>query len=330
MLIQCQQAYPQHRRCHQPTHGDEQWCQWHKILHGFLDDYQKAGNWSAQGYMFGAGVFFTIVAASVWSFTTAPTPIWLPFICFALGWGMTLFAYGVIAPDYPLSRFAIWAKLVTSGMLLGISGGATGAICVTFWPQTALPILLALSNNGLWLTVGPTLLVGVVAFSTSRLLALFVRRIFFRKLPHLEQVLWFLAFGLLATVVQPVLDRFNPISLDAYNQFWQPVLGNNIWWPLAIAYLAAFTVCEVVNVQMRRRHLDSNGFQQTFLISYSVCTLPPTLAALASRYLLFWTGMYGVVPFVILTIVISIPLCVIGTRQVIRSAGASETTRAVW
>jgi hypothetical protein len=331
MRIQCQQTYPQYRRCYKPTHGDEQWCRWHKILHEFRDDDKKVGRWSAQDHMFSAGIYFTIGAACLRSFATVPNLIWLPFICFALGRGLMSFTHGVIAQDYPLSQFAFWAKLLTAAMIVGIAGGVTSALCVTIWPQTAQPVLLALNNNPLWLTFGPTLLVGILAFSTTSLLSSFLRLIFSRKIPHLEEVLWFLAFGLVATVIQPVLDRFNPISVGNSIQFWQPALGNNNWWPLAIAYFVAFIACEIINVQMRRRNLDADGFKKTFLISYSVCTLPPTLAMFASRYLLAWTGLIGAIPFVVLTISVSIPLCFIGTSWVIRSAAPSDTSqRAAW
>lgn len=329
--LHCQHNYLPNRRCPRLTYHNSQWCRWHKILHEFRDDNKRMGGWIAHSHMFGAGINFTLAITALWFFSRSADIIWIPLIFFTIGWGCMLFADGMIALDYPLSQFAAWAKLLMIGMILAIIGGMATIVYALLQPQAVLPIVSLLAGQSFsWLALyGPALLVLIVTLLMISPLRLLVGRILFFHPKYLSLVLWFLASGVVGLAFRPVLEKLNPFNLyspDAFNKFggmlfgnrfWEAVLGDNVWWPLGIAYFVGFNVCEFINLGIRRRQLDTVDFKRTVWPSYPVCGLTPLLTLFASRYLLSWIGITGAVPFVLLAVVLCIPLCIFGTRIVL-------------
>ena len=104
---------------------------------------------------------------------------------------------------------------------------------------------------------------------------------------------------------------------EGLKQFWSAGTGTLSSVPLLIALGVSFLICEVINAGMRRAMCDKRTFDVTVWLSYPVCIGPPFVGMLVSRYLLSWLDMAGPIYFIFLTTVITVPLCIVGTRWVI-------------
>lgn len=256
--LHCQHLYIAMRRCHHVVYQDSEWCRWHKILHEFRADNSRLGNWIAVTHMIGTGIDMSIAIVAFWFFTRTHNVIWLPLVSFSFGWACMLFADGIMAQDYPLSQFATWAKLLMVGMVLAIIGGVLTIAYAFTQPEAVLPLVtLLVGQNFPWLTVyGPTLLILFVAIATSMPVTLLVHRVMFLRAKYLSPALSFLVIAVVSLAVRQLLEKINPFHLyspDATIKYWEVLLGNNIWWPLAIAYFLAFSTCELINATIRSR-----------------------------------------------------------------------------
>ena len=107
---------------------------------------------------------------------------------------------------------------------------------------------------------------------------------------------------------------------QAGDPFWAAALGGDKWWPLLVAYFVAFNVAEVVNVRMRGAALDREAFKGTIGVSFPACVGPPVVAMIATRYLLVRTGYAGALPFIVLMVLLTVPLCALASRVIVARA----------
>ncbi len=104
---------------------------------------------------------------------------------------------------------------------------------------------------------------------------------------------------------------------EALMKFWSAGTGANVQLIFYIAIGVSFAVCEIINAGTRRRKCDTRNFNATVWISFPICIGSPLAGALAARFLLAWLNAAGPVMFIVITIVVSIPLCMLGTKWVI-------------
>jgi hypothetical protein len=320
MQLTCQKVYMNRVRCRAHTYGMGDLCRWHRIAHEFRSDLKDKPEWITGGLMFSVYPFLAMAAFGLWKFSRSPDAILLLFGLFTLGTALKHFADAVIARDYPLSQFAFWPRLLAFGMALEVASGLAGTGLVLVTREAALPLVRAISERPGWLTIGPSVVAAAAIVGTVSSLKMIRARILFRHSPTFNTMLDFLSFGAIILGFQPLMAKYAPVKPEAAKSFWAGALGGDRVWPLPVAYFIAFNVGEIINVRMRRVALDDEAFRKTIMISFPACTIPPVLAMLVTRYLLVWTGFPGPLPFIILTVAQSIPLCIMATRMIVDRA----------
>jgi hypothetical protein len=116
----------------------------------------------------------------------------------------------------------------------------------------------------------------------------------------------------------PVLFLTGCRNEEAQKLFWSAGTASDSKTVLYIALGVGFLVCELINVRMRKSVCDTRTFGATVWLSYPVCVGSPIAGMFVSRYVLVWFGMADPVYFIILSASIAIPLCILGTRLVVR------------
>ena len=317
MRVRCQQVYPGLRQCRRWSLSDSQWCRWHRILQEYRADW-KGSPERSRSLMFGAGTDLALGAVGIWMFLHRSEMVWLLLGLWALGWSAMLFSDSVIALDYPLSQFTIWPKALAGGMAAAALCGFGSAIYLAIVPRTAEPVLALISQKDGWLLYGPSLLIAVLAWASATPLKMFIHRVLFRNPPLFDGTVMLATMCLASAALHPLLQRVSPVDPHKSQEFWRTVLGQRSGWVLAIAYFVAFNACEIVNVRMRRRHGSQRVFEKTYEASLPVCMMPPMLAMVISRFVLLWLDVSSSVLFVILTLLLSLPVCILTTRWLIR------------
>jgi hypothetical protein len=104
---------------------------------------------------------------------------------------------------------------------------------------------------------------------------------------------------------------------EALKQFWSVGTGTQSQTPFYTALGISFLICEIINVRTRLAMRDKQIFDVTVWLSYPVCMGSPLVGMFVSRYLLSWLNMASPIYFTLLSTVISIPLCILGTRWII-------------
>ena len=86
----------------------------------------------------------------------------------------------------------------------------------------------------------------------------------------------------------------------------------------AVAFLIGFMLCEIVNGLLRERWCSRSTFAETVLVSFPICVVPPVAGVILGRLVLPTIGLAGDGALITTTILISVPLCVLGTSLVIQ------------
>lgn len=106
----------------------------------------------------------------------------------------------------------------------------------------------------------------------------------------------------------------------AKKEFWEPVVGSTgIWFKVILTFAVCFVIAEAINGIVRHRRCSLKLFQNTVWISFCICIIPSTFGGpLMSRYLLLWTGIFGLFFLILFSLFIVVPYCYWTTRWVIK------------
>ncbi len=310
----CQQSYPPNGRCTRPVYGGTNYCRWHTVLHQFRRDISQRP-WTYHSLMFGSGLSVA-AACYVGAFLPLESGLlrWFLVVGFLAG-GAKVFADAIIARDYPLSQFAFWAKLLAGGMLLEAVAELAAAALICLNPERARPLAAVFGEHPTWLSVGPSVLASALVVEAALMARMFVGRVLFLQPRLLGTILWYGALMMVLWAFDPFLRQLSPLKPEEREQFWAAAVGD-ARWPMAVAWFLAFNLCEMINVGMRRAALSPEAFKATVWESFPVCTGAPVLALFAGRYVLVWSGLHGAGYLIVVTLALSVPLCVWGTRWV--------------
>lgn len=331
----CQKTYLLDGRCKKPTLGDTEFCRWHRVINEFRSDLSRKPRLFSQFLIFGSFIFLRQAIASAAEFYASSEFIWLLTTVVLLGGGVKLWADGIIALDYPLSQFAVLAQLLAIGMILEVIGGIATGIYISVVPAAARPIIQALGSHPTWMKYGAAILAMIAIVIAAISVNMLLRRILFIRSPYLKGLVWTITILLVnvaaraalspATGQETLIPSIFSIDTPWAQEFWQPVLGENINIPLWSALIVGFTLCEIINAGIRLRQCTRAVFQATVWPSFPICCGSPFLGTLGSRYIMVWLGISGAVLFVLISVVASGAFCRVFTKWTI-TAYSSRTS----
>ncbi|MBX3064730.1 MAG: hypothetical protein KF726_17235 [Anaerolineae bacterium] len=316
-LLRCQILYPtNYARCPNPTYRILPICRWHRIMAEFRRDYQIAP-WAAHVMMYLAGSSFFAVIFCSYQFSVTVDGRWLLPIVASTGMTFATFADSVMARNYPLSQYALWAKMLSTGILLVAIGAAILAFYAVLAPDATRAFVQQLTTDERLIDWSPALIGIIGGFGFGIYGRMFLRRVLFIRNRFANWGVYGVQLGLIGAALQPLFMNLSPISPQNSPDFWTPILGDSNLLPIGIVWFIAFNICEIINVRARRAELTDAEFKRTFEISYGACILPAVLGLFAARYLMIWLTLSGVVILGAISIAIAIPLCMATTRWVI-------------
>lgn len=321
MRIRCQQVYLQGRQCPYRTDGQGMYCRWHRILHDFRRDLQKMP-WIAHFYMYGVYTSLAMLVFFQWKSLQVPHLIWLLLSVWSICWALILFSDAIIAKNFPLSQFAIWGKLLAYGLGGAILSGAVVIAYISADPSAAKPLLDLLADRISWLDSRVLVAVATVAIVPN--VKMLLERILFLRFKYTGTVLWLGSLWVATWALRPRILELVGHTPESSGNFWADVLGENYKWPLGIAYIVSFLLCEHLNVRMRVSRCDESTFKATVWPSFPVCAGTPLLALVFGRYALALTGWSSSTLFVVLAVGVSIPICLYGSSMIVRQAQPSR------
>lgn len=246
----------------------------------------------------------------VWSFVVHRDVIWLAVFTLAFGAGIRYFAESIIAPWQALSRLAIWSKLFATGVTLEVLGGIAFIVMVAQQHEVIQPVVRLFGSGSDWLVLGPPVVYLVIAFIVALSIDAFVRRILLYRTPSFASMIVMVAFLPLWNMFESGLRQHWLFGRWMSDQFWQEVIGGEVRVPLGLALLSGFFLAHSL---LRRRKAEEDA-ESTFvayfasLTNFFVPVLVGIVSILASRYALGFLGVVGPVPFVVATVIVSIPL----------------------
>ncbi|HXQ36368.1 MAG TPA: hypothetical protein VN843_20310, partial [Anaerolineales bacterium] len=246
-----------------------------------------------------------------WSYVVEGGIIWLAVFVLTFGASIRYLSDSIIIPWRALSRFAIWARLVATGLVLEILGGLAILILAGKQHELMQPVVSSFWKGSNWLLFGPAILYLFTGFLVALAVDVFIQRILFYRSASFASLVVLPIFLPLWNMLESALSQHWLFSRWIGVQFWQEVIGGEVRTTLGLAFLTAF----YLPFSLLRRRKKENDLTAAAYFTTLMSLFGPVLAAImsvmAGRFLLHYSGIVGAVPFVAATVIVSILLTIV-------------------
>lgn len=301
----------------------KEFCRWHCITL-VTAKANRTTLWRASFKQMQAGVYLLVSFVSLWRFALDGDILWLAVSTFCLGAAIRYLFDSIIAPWHALSRLAIWAKLVATGLALEVVAGIAILFLVGRQPELINPIVAALGKASAWLLFGPAIVYMFTAFLVTVAVDALIRRIFFFTSSSFAPVVVLPTLLPIWHLLESALRQHWLFREWVGDQFWRAVIGGEVRTTWGLAFLTSWWLPFSM---LRKRQKEYDSTVAAYVITLA-SLFGPALVALvsimASRYLLYFSGVVGSVAFIATTVVLSLLLSLL-LRRILISVDLSRS-----
>jgi hypothetical protein len=324
MSYRCQMVHSIGRRCPGATYRNLETCFWHHLA----AEARRSG--SGLHVMVGQlllAIGALLIPATLWTIplrTLAPQSLRIALTITVVAMAIRLVTKGIVLLDYPLSSFRPFIR----GFFLATCATAVlipWTLLLLRFHGGAIDVLLAaMKGAGLSVMAGRGLLAVLFGWSLYDSFMTLTRDLFLWRSRHLQFLLLATTFMIISLALRDPIQ----VSKSEVKQVaaWQPIIGQRSpYWIAGIAFVI-FSICELINVGMRRAVGDRELFHETMIASFPVCLGSAGFALYLARELMIATRLSGITLLTLFSAVISGVLTVLATRLLIRAFALSLGT----
>lgn len=262
---------------------------------------------------------------SLWYFMLHHQITWLALGVFAFGSTLLKLSDSIMLAYHALSRLAIWAKLAAIGLTFEVIGGITLLVLIGRHPELIQPLGTYSAKLQVLLAFGPAIIFIFITLLTAGALDALIARILFFKSPSLAPLFVVATFLSLWNMFSSAVLQVWPFNLWLSEPFWSDVIGTDFKRMWGVAFMLNWGLSFTLFKTREDKDRSTIGAYVMKVVSILGPVLLTFVSFMASRFLLHSAGLTGPVPFIAVTLVLSLSLSVLLLRLSTMTGGGKPS-----
>jgi hypothetical protein len=288
----------------------KEFCRWHHIVIATAKRNLTRPRVTI-GMQYRAAFCLLFMVLSFWNFMLYKEVVWLAVGVVILGATLRYLFDSIMSVYHALSKLAIWAKLTATGLTLQVTGGITLLVLVGWQPELMQPLVAYFWQGQAWLAFGPTLVYVLMTLLTAVALDALAARILFFDSPSVAPLFVLPTYVPLWRMLSSAFAQYWPLSVWLNEQFWSAGWGNESKRMFGVAFIlnwALFFTLRQGKGKEYRSTVTEYVMKMLAIFGPAMLTL---ISLLASRYVLYFAGISGPLPFLAVSLMLSLALTIL-------------------